>query len=32
MMINFKLTLSKPIEYSDESTIEDITLDLKSCY
>ena len=26
--INFKLTISKPLEYSDESTIEDITLDL----
>ena len=26
--INFKLTISKPLKYSDESTIEDITLDL----
>ena len=26
--INFKLTISKPLEYSDESTIEGITLDL----
>ena len=26
--INFKLTISKPLEYSDESTIEGLTLDL----
>ena len=30
--INFKLTVNKPLEYSNDKSIEDITLEFKSYY